>query len=745
MNKKGFAITSILYGLLIMVLIIIMGTLSILSKEKAMMEELIDGTNGAREIVKTSIGKGEEFTNESEVLNNISREDARAILQKYVVSTAKSYLWNKEYSDYDQHAMDVYNTFKWRNITISPDEISRNNYYHIDCSSFVTSVYYNSLLFDFSKYSKFSSSKYLKSNLEVGPGDGEVIDETIYKREFSTTGGGPSTSMFRKMADSSSDSLIGGIGDDKLVAYYYAVKGDKCVNDSKIDEMYNKLQTGDLMVYRHKKTVDGTSSNGGHVMLFVKDLLGEGVDGFIHATGYSYLFDELNMQEDLYSVQTADKDNFDGRLKTNCNNGTPINTSKNYITSIIILRPINDVLNNYCNNNLCNNVEINKNVLARNEISNMKIEQYAKVGENSDNDVNLGKYQSVQKNEKIRYVLYLGNNDIEEYSGLAVTASIPEGTSFVSCNNNCVNSNGVISWSNVGNKYDNDKTYRVYHYTVNVDKTSGNIVNNGMKITTSSGKELQLSKIVTKVNKTIRDNSLTNSIKKAIVAHKNGYISFNANADGTAYKQKISDLSSTNKLELTPQSFIRLLYYDAYDVTSLGNITKDKIKNQLLLTNNDLYAKKTTGNNTLDKQLVPGLYGGRYLAGNVNEDRITYLTTNDLEIGDVIFYFFHTENSPEIASLASAYIYDRDNNGKPVFIKYSSNGLEVYVSGTYELLSKSLSSLITYNVSGINYNNYAATKNNSGYMAQNTKTSQQVLRELYAQDLFFVFRPSITM
>lgn len=52
MNNKGFAITAVLYGLLVMFLMIVVGTLAILYNQKKMMEELIDGDNGAREIVK---------------------------------------------------------------------------------------------------------------------------------------------------------------------------------------------------------------------------------------------------------------------------------------------------------------------------------------------------------------------------------------------------------------------------------------------------------------------------------------------------------------------------------------------------------------------------------------------------------------------------------------------------------------------------------------------------------------------
>ena len=52
MNNRGFAITSVLYGLLILFLLVMVSTLRILSSQKDMMDELIDGHDGARDIVK---------------------------------------------------------------------------------------------------------------------------------------------------------------------------------------------------------------------------------------------------------------------------------------------------------------------------------------------------------------------------------------------------------------------------------------------------------------------------------------------------------------------------------------------------------------------------------------------------------------------------------------------------------------------------------------------------------------------
>lgn len=51
MNNKGFAITTILYGMLILFLMLFLSMLGILSTYKDRLSMLIDGNNGARDIL----------------------------------------------------------------------------------------------------------------------------------------------------------------------------------------------------------------------------------------------------------------------------------------------------------------------------------------------------------------------------------------------------------------------------------------------------------------------------------------------------------------------------------------------------------------------------------------------------------------------------------------------------------------------------------------------------------------------
>lgn len=67
MNNKGFAITTILYGVLILFLLLLVSMLGILSSYKDRLEMLTEHNNGTRDIInKNYINlKIEEFKNES--------------------------------------------------------------------------------------------------------------------------------------------------------------------------------------------------------------------------------------------------------------------------------------------------------------------------------------------------------------------------------------------------------------------------------------------------------------------------------------------------------------------------------------------------------------------------------------------------------------------------------------------------------------------------------------------------------
>lgn len=65
MNNKGFAITTILYGLLILFCMLLISLLGILSTYKNNMEKLIENTNGARDILEISKLSGTDKATDS--------------------------------------------------------------------------------------------------------------------------------------------------------------------------------------------------------------------------------------------------------------------------------------------------------------------------------------------------------------------------------------------------------------------------------------------------------------------------------------------------------------------------------------------------------------------------------------------------------------------------------------------------------------------------------------------------------
>ena len=67
LNNKGFAIATILYGILILFLMLFLSLLGILSQYRKNLEKLEESSNGSRSIVTMSKSNAKEITLGSEV------------------------------------------------------------------------------------------------------------------------------------------------------------------------------------------------------------------------------------------------------------------------------------------------------------------------------------------------------------------------------------------------------------------------------------------------------------------------------------------------------------------------------------------------------------------------------------------------------------------------------------------------------------------------------------------------------
>ena len=589
----------------------------------------------------------------------------REEIQDMIVSTATSYLRNNTYSDYDQHSMDAsstYNgssitTFNWRDFNITPEMVSRTNNFHDDCSSFVTQVLINSIDYDFSNYYNYTSNTfYLFKNFTYTQ---SKSSKTTFIEGYKRTGKSISTFFFNKLANSIANVSKGTEykNDTNFVNYYYEFTGSETTSkrNTIISSVKQRLQKGDIVVYRHTTS---SGSAGGHVMVYAGDFYdnnGTKMTGFIHSTGKSYDFTTETLNRDKYAVQT-------GTMTVKIDD--IINDTKT--TSYMILRPINY----YCSSKDSCSLTVPNNSLARPSMKDLKIEQYI-----SKDNKNISKYNSVNINDTLTYNLDIKNIKINPIKNITITASTPSNTTYVSCNNDCKYNNNEITWTLDNNS---NITSNTYSYTVKVNKET-TITNTGFKIKNPDNTILQMSDLNTNINPSINNeldtNILTSIIKLSQELNKNGYLTYGTSTNNNIYKTDITTINENNKITISSVDYIKFLFYNAYGI-DLSTMTKDNIKTSLFNTQSSLYSRKTTNSDAISQMLVPGLYGGRLLKGNDNNDRTRFMVPSDLEFGDIVT--FYTSN----ATLINIYIYLGQENNYPTFLRIASDNTITKLTNT---------------------------------------------------------------
>ena len=593
----------------------------------------------------------------------------RKELQDMITSTAISYYRNNTYSDYDQHAMDeasTYNgssitTFHWRDFNITPEMASRTNNFHNDCSSFVTQVLINSIGYDFSNYYSYTSNIfYLFDDFTYTQ---SKSSKSTFIEAYKRAGKSVSTFFMNNLAKKISNVSAGTEykNDSSFVNYYYEFTGSETTTkrNTLISSIKKRLQPGDIVVYRR--------SSSGHVMVYIGDYYdndGTKTTGFIHSTGKSYDFTTGTLNRDNYAIQK-------GSMTSKIDN--IINDAE--ITSYMILRPINY----YCSSKDSCSLTVPNNSLARPSMTDLKIEQYI-----SNDYKNISKYNSVNINDTLTYNLDIKNIKINPIRNIIISASVPSNTTYVSCNNDCQYTNNEITWTLDSNSNIASNTYS---YTVKVNKET-TITNTGFKIKNPDNTILQMSELNTNINPSINNeldtNVLTSIIKLSQELNKNGYLTYGTSTNNNIYKTDITTINKNNKITISSVDYIKFLYYNAYGI-DLSILTKDNIKTSLFNTQDGLYSRKNTSSDAISQMLVPGLYGGRLLKGNDNNDRTRFMVSNDLETGDIITFF--TTN----ATLINIYIYLGQENNYPTFLRLATdNSITKLTETTAEDLFNSL-------------------------------------------------------
>ena len=379
----------------------------------------------------------------------------------------------------------------------------------------------------------------------------------------------------------------------------------------------------------------------------------------------------------------------------------------------------------------------------------------------------ISEYNSVNVGDKVIYKLRLRNKfNQTSVSNIRLEAIIPDNATYVSnsCSDNCTKEGNKLIWTNIsisGENTLNDITFSIK------PQAEGTMIFSGYTVI-KDNKTLQLDPRTINVMPTqngINKEILRETVNKFQTLVENGQINYIGS--GT-HEENITNLDellndSSKTATISTLGYVKNIYYNAFGLdldTLIGTesvLNSTKIKNAIFeevaypeknnfITGSPIipeeektptvFAKKTAEDyndltniqKKISQMLVPGLYGGRHLKGNDNNDRVKFLRSfynnqayqSDLEVGDIIIYY--TSDSSSIR--AFLYLGDDGENGtiltrftistsdKPLFLYHTDQYLDTYYSDT-ELQKK--------------------TKN---------KPSSQILNELFAKDLFVVLRPS---
>ena len=795
----------------------------------------------------------------------------REKLQDMIVSTALSYYYNTSYSDYGQRALDnsevvtgqnyyTSSTVNWRDTTVSPEMVSRSNYYHVDCSDFAYLVYKNTIGYDAAEYiDQLTSTMFdqtrinekTKATFKLKNISNDSTKLNYYRdlalrlgKMWNSSHLSNAAGEMLKNAKETETKTAEGVEYTKVTAtntelvYYYEgeIKNengdfidntDTISNESKkVNSVWknimketeknsdNGLKPGDIILIRRNVKDSKTLKRkiSGHVMVYVGNANGKFGEGnyLIHSGGDDYTTNTSAENNKLFKDSSIRYD----KVSSGGTKDTDYITSRTSKYMLVVLRPINTVCesDNACgigntsnpNNIYLSDTEI-KNSEARVELNNFGIEQYMAInkqyninsepnidnnpGEDGYDTVNVtkSKFNSINIDDPITYKLYITKkNNNENNLKLTITAQVPEGTTYVSKSSTNENvainkSKNVITWT-----VDADTdigTGLTLSYIVRPTR-EGTLTNSGFKITTSSEKELQMAELNITVKPTQNSNDmnlLKAEVDKFETAVKNGKIVW---VNSGKHSDNIKDLDSiTETTSISSFGFVKMAYYNAFGLdlefdenkNEIDTITYPKIADSLftkLINYNkgdnvygtsspkNIYALRLAKNATeltgskkkIYDMLVPGMYGGRYLRGNDDGNRIKFLRSfkfnsyhSDLEYGDIIIGLTstaeYTDTGEKNAAEETKWLYQGTKiTGKAwLYLGYDDNGpvLARFRCAQYNSDNECTDSQLLITTDQ-NLSTYYADTNKTA----DDKPSNQILNELFDYDLFAVLRPS---
>ena len=447
------------------------------------------------------------------------------------------------YAYFRQGTQLLYDQNRYRSENWSPEQATKQQIFYTDCSSFVNNVYYEAFGVNI-------------LGVPLQEKSCNTANYTAYAKEN-----------------------IGVKAD--VIGYWMAT--DYTTSEEKtaaLTEIYNSLQPGDILTYRH----GGTSEASGHSMLY----MGNGL--FLHSTGKSetpnsttptsaYNKDRCDFNE---KVQGSVQRLFAYELFENTSSSRYLmkNDSSDVIRSISIIRP------------LANNLTPTEKTVNR-----MKI-----AGLNVDKTVHPGLSVSVVPGGEITYKVSIQNHSANSYTDVEFKDILSNNLTFVSSNKNLtVNGQTVSMKFNIGPLETIDI---IWTAKVNENTPTGALIES--KNTTVGG--MTIFETVNTVG------SFTDEQLKAVA-------------------DKAIEYATAAKTYSDPLTLAKAIHKDALGIDIFGVGSSAALFNELFLENGTIFSLNKEG--ALAEMVVPRLYNCTKISSY--DDVVPIYFEHNFMPGDLIF------------------------------------------------------------------------------------------------------------
>lgn len=395
-----------------------------------------------------------------------------------------------------------------------------------------------------------------------------------------------------------------------------------------LDQFKAALEPGDVIVYRD-------INQNGHAMLYM------GNNIYTESWGSKYNFQtQKDMVEDNGTIRTnqianlVDPEASYYLLRKNA--------SEQYIIeSFAILRPLATEAGK--------KAEITESAKTRLQYPNLYTEQLG---------IHNNTY-SVQLGEELTYTIQITNQGESTYQNLPISTTIPEYTTLLpsAISHHGTSEGRTIQWNIPLIK---PKQTIYLSYTV---KASEESENQGKEISTSDTfiGNIKLNEITNYLGNpfsTKEEEAFKETFYRYVLQNQKGYLNYVSDS-AQMQNQELNPEQANAKqpISLTQKDFLNVLYEQTFG-TSIYSLEFENWQERLFESignygRDTLYQLKEENSSSFRQLVASHLFGGIHVKSGDDQKRATYLSENQLQLGDIVLYVEGTGEE----SVESAWIY----------------------------------------------------------------------------------------